>query len=49
MGGFWEDFGRILGRVDPKVDSYFTLNFEKLQDEGLTLMIRATRGRSIDR
>ena len=35
-----------MGRTDQKVDSYFTLNFAELQDEGLTLMIRATRSRS---
>ena len=37
-GGFWKDFGRISGRF-----------LEGFQVAGLTLMIRATRGRSIDR
>ena len=45
--GFWEDFGMIFANLFAGLEG--TSISETFQVEGLISMIRATRGRSIDR
>ena len=50
LGVFWEGFGWILGRFGSWVPHRIWRDMcEAFQVEDLALMIRATRGRSIDR
>ena len=50
LNGFWKDFGRISGRFLEGSESHrlWRNMREAFQVAGLTLMIRATRGRSMD-